>query len=93
MKEYPLFINANLVGAYFLNGAILQSKIDNLDISRCGLSNKSMPEIITWTKQLKEINVTSNPLLFDSHSPEENEQFINELNQSCSIKLDDYKVR
>lgn len=81
-----------LIGLYFLNGAILDSKIDNLEVFRCGLTNKSMPEITTWTNHLQEINITDNASLFDPYSREENEQFLKELSPSCRVKVDDYKV-
>lgn len=91
IEEILLMQKKKKIGLYFLNKVLLESKIDVLDISDCDISNKSMAEIIQWTAHLNELDLTGNPLLFDT--PEEDrEEFIANLNKSIYIKVDDFKV-
>lgn len=44
-----------------LNGVILQSKIDILDLSDCGITSVSSDYVLQWTIYLKQLDVTQNP--------------------------------
>ncbi|KAI9340106.1 hypothetical protein BD770DRAFT_219613 [Pilaira anomala] len=72
-------------GVYYLNGAILQSKINVLDISDCGVTNDSKLEILQWTHYLKEIDLTENNLVL-------NDQEMESLNPSTYVRLSPKRV-
>jgi hypothetical protein len=79
------------LGVQFLNGIIEKSKLDILDLSDCGLTNKSTMLIIRWARYLKQLNVTKNPSLsFDNEM--QNTLTSQDSSMSTLIKVDDTKV-
>ncbi|KAI8090480.1 hypothetical protein BDF21DRAFT_190909 [Thamnidium elegans] len=66
-------------GIYFLNGAILQSKINMLDISNCGVTNECIPEVVQWTHYVQAIDWSENNLVLSDLEMER-------INKSANVK-------